>query len=349
MLKKDFIENYHEHLDFLYDEKILNEEKLYHFKKRGVQFFDTDKDLNCYHLSEILPYIVIGASNDYVDKMKVPYQATSFIAGEVYSQNSGIYAYKIIGKQGGGVQLLTGGTRKLGDNIFASLHRILVGNRAIMVTINNMIENRDQIWSWEFFGKHLLNKNALIYDDLLNLSNKFVDKSKFHFIISVRTFESINKLNFVELYNNNKIAMLNPENNIKVVIITTLQIYNFLSKFVKESSLISYIITGENFEMQTGLEILRKEFDMKYLLNDGGRIMSNSIRDFGILSEERVTLEPFNSATLDYNINSNCILGKKNTGLDKSEISQSILLDSHSVDDEKLNVYIYPMDENKIF
>ena len=58
--------------------------------------------------------------------MSVPYQATSFVAGEVYSQNSGIYAYKIIGKQGGGVQLLTGGIRKMGDNIFASLHRILL-------------------------------------------------------------------------------------------------------------------------------------------------------------------------------------------------------------------------------
>ncbi len=244
MLKKDFIENYHKQLDFLYDKKTLNQEKLYHFKKRGVQFFDTDKDLKCYHLSKILPYIVIGASNEYIDKMKVPYQATSFVAGEVYSQNSGIYAYKIIGKQGGGVKLLTGGTRKLGDNIFASLHRILVGNRAIMVTINNMMENHDQIWSWDFFGKHLFDKNPLIYNDLLNLSKKFVDKSKFHFIISIRTFESMNKLNFIELYNNNKIAMLNPENNIKVIIITTLQIYNFLSKFIKESSLISYIITG---------------------------------------------------------------------------------------------------------
>jgi hypothetical protein len=115
---KDFIENYHKQLDFLYDKKTINQEKLYHFKKRGVQFFDTDKDLKCYHLSEILPYIVIGVSNEYVDKMKVPYQATSFIAGEVYSQNSGIYAYKIIGKQGGGVQLLTGGTRKFEINIF---------------------------------------------------------------------------------------------------------------------------------------------------------------------------------------------------------------------------------------
>jgi hypothetical protein len=349
MLKKDFIENYYKQLDFLYENKTLDKEKFDHFKRRGFQFFDTNKDLNCYHLSKILPYIVIGASNEYIDKMNVPYQATSFVAGEVYSRNSGIYAYKINGKKGGGIQLLTGGSRKLGDNIFASLHRILVGNRAILVTINNMMENHDQIWSWEFFGKHLIENNSPVYNDLLNLSKKFVDNDKFYFIISIRTFESISKLNFIEKYNNNKIAMLNPENNIKVIIITTLQIYEFLSGSIKESALISYIITGSNFEMQTGLKILRKEFDIKYLLNDGGRIMSNSIRDCGILGEERITLESFNSITLDYSINSNCILGKKDSGLDGSEIKYSILLDSQSIDDEKLNVYIYPMDENKIF
>ena len=59
--------------------------------------------------------------------------------------------------------------------------------------------------------------------------------------------------------------------------------------------------------------------------------MSNSIRDYGILGEERVTLEPFNPQTLDYTINNNCILGKKDSGLDNSEIEQSILLDSHPI------------------
>jgi len=350
MLKKKFIESYHNRLDILYENKILSEEKLAHFKKREVQFYDTDKDLNCYNLSKILPYIVVGASNEYIDKMSVPYQATSFVAGEVYSQNSGIYAYKIIGKKGGGVTLLTGGTRKLGDNVFASLHRILIGNQAIMVTINNMMENRDQIWSWDFFGKHLVDNNPLLYKDLFSLSQRFVEKNKFHFIISIRTFESMAKSNFIDLYKNNKIAMLNPENNVNVIIITTYEIYNFLSKIIKESSLISYIITGDNFEMLTGLKALRKEFNIKYLLNDGGRIMSNSIRDYEVLGEERVTLEPFNSQTLDYTIDKNCILGQKGKGLDNNEIESSILLDSQSVNnEEKTNVYIYSMNENKIF
>ncbi|HVH96929.1 MAG TPA: hypothetical protein VM682_08300, partial [Bacillus sp. (in: firmicutes)] len=311
--------------------------------------YDTDKDLNCHNLSKLLPYIVTGASSEYIDKMSVPYQATSFVAGEVYSQNSGIYAYKLIGKKGGGVTLLTGGTRKIGDNVFASLHRILFGNKAIMVTINNMMENHEQIWSWDFFGKHLIDKNPLLYKELFNLSQRFVEKSKFHFIISIRTFESMARSKFIDLYKDNKIAMLNPENNIKVIFITTYEIYNFLSKIIKESSLISYIITGDSFEMLTGLRKLRKEFDIKYLLNDGGRIMSNSIRDSEVLGEERVTLEPFNSQTLDYTIDKNCLLGQKGKGLDNNEIEKSILLDSQLINNEKANVYIYSMNENKIF
>jgi hypothetical protein len=349
MSKKNFIENYHKHLDILYEKKKITLEKIEHFKKRDIQFYDTDKDLGCHNLSKILPHIVIGASTDYINKMTVPYQATSFVAGEVYSQNSGVYAYKIIGKKGGGVQLLTGGTRKIGDNVFASLHRILIGNQAIMVTINNMMENHDQIWSWDFFGKHLADSSPSIYKDLLDLSLKFVDKNKFHFIISIRTFESIAKLNFIEFYKDKKIAMLNPENNIKVIIITNYDIYRYLSKIVEESSLISYVITGDNFEMLNGLKTLRKEFNIKYLLNDGGRIMSNAIRDDEVLAEERVTLEPFNSATVDHVIDNRCILGKNGSGIDNTEIERAILLDSQPINDEKTNVYIYSMNEDKIF
>jgi len=218
-----------------------------------------------------------------------------------------------------------------------------------MVTINNMMENHEQIWSWDFFGKHLIDKNPLLYKELFNLSQRFVEKSKFHFIISIRTFESIARSKFIDLYKDNKIAMLNPENNIKVIFITTYEIYKFLSKIIKESSLISYIITGDSFEMLTGLRKLRKEFDIKYLLNDGGRIMSNSIRDSEVLGEERVTLEPFNSQTLDYTIDKNCLLGQKGNGLDNNEIEKSILLDSQLINNEKANVYIYSMNENKIF
>ncbi len=346
---KEFINDYHQKLDYLYENKSLNEVELDHFKKRGIQLFDTSKDLNSSHLSKILPYVVLGVSNEYVNRMNVPYQATSFIAGEVYTPNSGIYAYKINGQQGGGVSLLMGGIRKLGDNVFASLHRILVGNSAIIVTISNMMENHNQIWSWEFFGKNVINSDPLIYQDLLNLSKKFVDYNKFHFVVSIRTVKSVADTNFIELYDKNEIAVLNPENKVKVIFITSFEIYEYLSKFVKESPLISYIITGKSFEIQVGLEILRKKHNVRYLLNDGGRIMSNSMRTLGILGEERITLEPFNSITLDYTIGSNCILGKKGSGLDNSEVECSVLLNSTPVNGEKTNVYLYPMDETLIF
>ena len=76
--------------------------------------------------------------------------------------------------------------------------------------------------------------------------------------------------------------------------------------------------------------------------------MSESIRAEGLLGEERVTLEPFNPATLDYDIDDTCILGKKNWGVDKSELKGSILLDSLKIEDEKANVYVYPLDESKV-
>ena len=38
---------------------------------------------------------------------------------------------------------------------------------------------------------------------------------------------------------------------------------------------------------------LRKKYSVDIMLNDGGRIMSNGVRDSGLLGEERVTLEPY--------------------------------------------------------
>jgi hypothetical protein len=346
---REFTESYYERLNNLYEKKSINSEKLYHLKERGIQLLDTKNDLSCYHLSKILPYIVIGASPTYVQKMSIPYQATSFIAAEVYYKSSGVYAYKILDKKGGGVPLLTGGSRKIGDNIFASLHRILLGSQAIIVTLNNMMENHGQIWSWDFFGNNLLKDYPLLYQELLDLAKKTVVRSKSYFVISIRSIESVEKSNFLSYYNDNKIAMLNPENGLNVIILTNTRVYDYLSRFVKESDLVSYVITGDTFKIGAGFKTLRKKFGIKYLLNDGGRIMSNSMRDEGILGEERVTLEPFNPKTLEYRIDNCCILGKKGVGIDESEVESSILLDSLPIGDEKANVYVYPMNNDKIF
>ena len=340
--------NYFDKLRLLVENNLLDYRTFTHYEKRGIKIYDTNRDLKCNHLSKIIPYIVIGASDEFVSKMSVPYQATSFIAAEAFSPNSGIFAFKLLGLRGGGVTLLTGGSRKLGDNIFASLHRMIVGNQAIMVTVNNMMENYGQIWSWDFFGNHLKEQHPTIYSDLLNLSKKFVHPDNFYFVISIRSVESIAVSQLVEFYEKNKIAMLNPKNNQKVIILTSRTVYAYLSKTIKESNLITYIDTGEKFDIRKGLWILREKYGVKYLLNDGGRKMSESIRAAGLLGEERVTLEPFNPATLDYAIDDTCILGKKGWGIDSSELRSSILLDSLKIDDERANVYVYPLDESTV-
>ena len=340
--------NYSDKLGLLFENKLLDYNTFTHYKKRGIKIYDTNRDLKCSHLSKIIPYIVIGASDEFVNKMSVPYQATSFIAAKAFSSNSGIFVFKLLGLRGGGVTLLTGGNRKLGDNIFASLHRMIIGNQAIIVTVNNMMENYCQIWSWDFFGKHLEDQYPALYSDLLNLSKKFVRPENSYFVISIRSVESIAESHLVEFYEKNKIAMLNPKNNQKVIILTTSTVYANLSKIIKESNLITFIDTGEKFDIHKGLQILREKYGVKYLLNDGGRKMSESIRAEGLLGEERVTLEPFNPATLDYDIDDTCILGKKGWGVDKSELKGSILLDSLKIDDEKANVYVYPLDESRV-
>lgn len=342
---------YFEKLDMLFEKNLLNKRTLDHLQNRGLKVIDTLTDLGCPNLAKVLSHVVIGASDSFVDRMCVPYQATSFIAAEAFAQNSGVYAFKLLGVKGGGVTILTGGSRKLGDNVFASLHRMILGNNAIIVTVNNMMENHGQIWSWDFFGNHLKPDYPIIYDELLSLSKRLVKRDNFYFVISIRSLESVSRSGFLDFYKRNEIAMLDPKNRQKVIIMTTRSIYEYLSSIVKESELISYLKTGDDdFDMYEGLRILRRNYEIKYLLNDGGRKMSQSMRDAGLLAEERITLEPFNLATLGYPIDNSCILGKSGLGLDKSELEKALLLNSTKIEaDEYANVYVYPLDESKIF
>ncbi|HSF51646.1 MAG TPA: hypothetical protein VLA74_12870, partial [Nitrososphaeraceae archaeon] len=74
--------NFKENLNHLYEKNKLTSEQLEHFLKRGIQVIDTQKDLKLKFLSSILPNIVIGASKQYISGLKIPYQATSFLAAE---------------------------------------------------------------------------------------------------------------------------------------------------------------------------------------------------------------------------------------------------------------------------
>ena len=87
--------------------------------KRGLKVISPSNDYGLYDLGEILPEIVIGASEEYICNMKVPYQATSYIAARTGMSGKPTYIYKINDRPGGGVLSLTGGVRKLGDSLFA--------------------------------------------------------------------------------------------------------------------------------------------------------------------------------------------------------------------------------------
>ena len=84
------------------------------------------------------------------------------------------------------------------------------------------------------------------------------------------------------------------------------------------------------------------------ILNDGGRVMSNSVRDLGILGEERITLEPYPGNQFmpsDESIEPGSILGAQGIGIDGEEIQNGIRIHSTRIGEEAANVYLYPLNE----
>jgi hypothetical protein len=299
-------------------------------------------------LGEIIPEIVIGASSDYVSKMKVPYQATSYIAAMTGKTGKGTYIYKISDKPGGGVLSLTGGIRKLGDSIFASTHRILLGTNSMMISADNLVVNKEQIWNWQFFGNAIKESNPNIYEDLTKLRDKIGTKSMFHQLVVARSDKTFRRLKFANLCQKNQIRILDSKNGIKVVFLTNESGYEYASRFLPESDLIHYVITGKEFDMYLAMIQIRQSYGIDMILNDGGRIMSNSVRDLGLLGEERVTLEPYPGNLFipqRDKISSKNVLGIEGTGIDGGEIKNSIKIHSTRIRDELANVYLYRMDE----
>ena len=72
-------ESYVNKLQQLLDSKRIEIENFNQFKSRGIQIFRPLHDFGLRYLGRVLPEIVVGASNEFIRKMKVPYQATSFL------------------------------------------------------------------------------------------------------------------------------------------------------------------------------------------------------------------------------------------------------------------------------
>jgi hypothetical protein len=339
---------YKKQLSLLLNNGVISEELYHHFINRGLRVISPLNDFGLYYLDEILPEIVIGASSGYVSKMKVPYQATSYVAARARQSGTGVYIYKINHKPGGGVVSLTGGTRKLGDSVFASTHRILMGSKAMMISADNLVVNREQIWNWQFFGNAIRETAPEVYEDLIKLREKVVANSMFRQIVVARSDKTFRRLKLADLYQKKQIKILDPKNEINVIFLTNESGHDYASKLIPESHLVDYIVTGINFDMYSAMNQVRRLYDIDVILNDGGRIMSNSVRDLGILGEERVTLEPYPGdryISHSERIDPKSVLGTEGDGIDGGEIKNGIRIHSTRIGNEIANVYLYPLNE----
>lgn len=342
------ISRYKKQLSLLLDIGVISEELYCHFINRGLNVISPSIDFGLDYLGEILPEIVIGASSGYINKMKVPYQATSYVTARTKESGKGVYIYKIAHKPGGGVLSLTGGTRKLGDSIFASTHRILMGSKAMMISADNLVINKEQIWNWQFFGAAVRELAPEIYEDLIKLREKIVTNSMFHQFVVARSDKTFRRLKLADLYLKNQIKILDPKNGISVIFLTNESGHDYASKLIPESDLVDYIVTGKSFDMHSAMIQVRRLYDIDMILNDGGRLMSNSVRDLGILGEERVTLEPYPGDQFipsDESTEPESILGAQGIGIDGGEIQNGIRIHSTRIGDEAANVYLYPLNE----
>jgi len=339
---------YKNQLSLLLEIGAISEEIYCHFINRGLKVISPSIDFGLEYLGKILPEIVIGASSGYVSRMSVPYQATSYVAARTKDSGKGVYIYKITHKPGGGVLSLTGGTRKLGDSIFASTHRILMGSKAMMISADNLVVNKEQIWNWQFFGDAVREIAPEIYEDLIKLREKIVTNSMFHQFVVARSDKTFRRLKLADLYLKNKIKILDPKNGISVIFLTNESGHEYASKLIPESDLVDYVVTGKNFDMHSAMVQVRRIYDIDMILNDGGRVMSNSVRDLGILGEERVTLEPYPGNQFipsDESIEPGSILGVQGIGIDGEEIQHGIRIHSTRIGEEAANVYLYPLNE----
>ena len=95
MQNKSFEYEYLESLKSLADNKKITQNQLDHFIRRGIQSISPTNDFDLESLGKMLPRIVIGASDDYINRMKVPYQATSYIAANTKAPDEARFLFGI--------------------------------------------------------------------------------------------------------------------------------------------------------------------------------------------------------------------------------------------------------------
>jgi hypothetical protein len=274
MEEENILEQYNTKLYSLQEKNLISRAQLDHFLQRGLQIINPNNhQFNLFSLAKFLPYIIIGASKDYIDKLNIPYQATSYVAAES-SPNSDRYIYKIPLKEGGGVHQLTGGKRKYGDNLYASTHKIIMGYQAILSSIYNLVQNKKQTLDWRFYANHFVQSSPDLYEDLCKLNDIHLKKiSSQYFIVVARNSKSFQRSGIIESYLKNQITIFNQSSQRKIIFLTDQSGYDYCSKVIRETDNIFYVTTGDRFNICNGLFHLKKKYNINLILNDGGRIM----------------------------------------------------------------------------
>jgi hypothetical protein len=359
-LESSITENFHNILNSLLESNnyYFNKASYKHFNNRGLEVFTFKEYKN---FDKYFPNgIPLSVSKDYLNKMKVPDQNTSYVMAKAQPDKPE-YVFNIPGKEGGGVSDLTGGLRSVVDNMAATISAIFFGYHATTATLNNWMANYGQVWKEGFFLEHLptkLRKEALI---IKKSFFKEIDAPENpYFVIGIRSENSLNKLLSSEPYKKKLMATLNPQNGIRMIFITSKPIKEFMIKEISESDHVSYIDTGEVYDSYKGMVGLRASpYKIKRMLNDGGAEYSNHLIDQNLVSGQRITKMPWpGPGFIPENIaekHPESVLGRDGASeIDGSEIEKAIRIFSQKVPSQRsglieyVNVYLHELDEKKI-
>jgi hypothetical protein len=322
----------------------ISEDQYKKLLRRGITYEKFGKNYPV--LEKLFPEgIPIGASDAFIENLDFPYQETSYVCARAgpYSKT---YLYKT-NSENGGIINLTSGHRPVGDSLFAAFNRILLGEQAILISADNLIANSQQIWNWNFFAQNL-KKYPDIYEELKKFAAPRLHTNPTQIILA-RKKDTFERLGFVEKYLEQKIKIFNSEKN-SIIILTNEDGYQYASKTIKENDKVQYVCEVDengNIDIKKCLKILRKNFNIKKLLNDGGRQMSNGIKEIGMLGGERISYEPCpDKKFLPKTITDDMILGVDGTGIDGTIIQDALVAFSQDLNfgrKELFNLHIYPM------
>ena len=351
-------EDFHHKLNILLDSNSLSKPVYNHFIERGLETFSFKGYDN---FDKYFPRgIPLSVSEEYLNKMKVPDQNTSYVMAKAQVERPE-YIFNIPGIEGGGIPNLTSGTRSVVDNMAATLSAIFFGYHATTITLGNWMANSRQVWKEGFFLEHLPPK---LMEEAITIKRKFFEKvgasDEPYLVVGIRSTSSLDNLLSNENYQKKHVASLNPENGIKMIFITSKDVKEIMLKELPESDHIFYIDTGEIYDIYNGMLSLRKSpYNIKRMLNDGGAEYSNHLIDLKLLSGQRITKMPWpGPGFIPKDIATNypkSVLGHDGASeLDGSEIKNSIEIFSQEIPSQRpglkeyVNVYLHNLDEKKV-